>query len=375
MTVFKAYIKIMRNNSLAIFMYMAIFIIIAVISTKGNSSDFGDNTINSSIKVSVINEDSGSSISQGLEKYLNSVFTPVKSKSDIYSIKENLFFQYTDYVLKIQSGGKLEYYVNSDKGYVQIVNQQIGEYLSTYKLMDKYNVEGVAKRTAEIMKNKIPLKYSYDESKKQRAINSSIYMYFNTLSFVILAIFMLGAYIGQSRFNRGKIRDRINISSYDAKSFNTRIFISSFTFFVVIWAIFMLLAVILFGSENMTGTAGNRFIISSIVYLLPASTFAYLCAVVSKSTQMNGALTNIVTLVFAFISGVFIPSKYLPDFMNKLAIVSPMYWNNKIYTSIIEGDFATNKTAVYIGIQILIAITMIAIAFTISKNKTRKNVY
>lgn len=365
MTVFNTYFKIMKKNARMMFIYIAIFVAIAIgIAASGDQDVKTD--INSNIRISVINMDQGNQRSQGLKDYLESNFKPIKIKSDDRSIRENLLSSYVDYVLKIGKDGKLKYYVSKDQGKSFMVNQKAMEYLKTYDLMDKYRFEGMVK-PEKILKEKIDVSY-IGQSRAKKDIKQNMYAYYNVSSYVVFIILMLGAFTGQYSFNSKKISDRIRVSKVSPRKISLNIFYSSLSFVALVWAIFFVTALASFRT-NMFTSYGRDFVLASILYLLPASAMSYLFANVTKSPAVNNGLSNMLGLLFSFISGVFIPLKYLPSYVEMLAIVSPMYWNNKIYSVIADSSAAGKGIIVYVFIQALIGLACLFIGIAI-KNKS-----
>ena len=86
--------------------------------------------------------------------------------------------------------------------------------------------------------------------------------------------------------------------------------------------------------------------------MLLAGGIAFLMAVISKSEAMNSVLTNIISIGFAFISGVFVPLNLLPGFVQKIALISPMYWYGKVCDLISADTFTIGTSALFFGVQI-----------------------
>ena len=368
MTVFNTYFKIMKKNARMMFIYIAIFVAMAIGNVVSGDQDVKTD-INSNVRISVINMEQNNQRSQGLKDYLESNFKPIKIKSDDRSIRENLLSSYVDYVLKIGKDGKLKYYISKDQGKSFMVNQKAMEYLKTYDLMDKYRFEGMAK-PEEILKEKIEVGY-IGQSRAKRDIKQNMYGYYNVSSYVIFIILMLGAFTGQYSFNSKKISDRIRVSKVSPRKISLNVFYSSLSFVILVWAIFFVIALASFRT-NMFTSYGRNFVLASILYLLPTSAMSYLFANLSKNPAVNNGLSNMLGLLFSFTSGVFIPLKYVPSYIEMLAIVSPMYWNNKIYSAIVDSSSSGKGIIVYVFIQALIGLACLFIGLAI-KNKSMES--
>lgn len=365
MTVFKTYFKIMKKNSRSMLLYILIFVVIAVGITVSSYKEGIKTDINSNIRISVVNLDKDNEKSQELKAYLESKFKPVKVNSDDRSIKESLLSSYVDYVLKIDKGGQLRYYINKDQGKSFMVNQKAMEYLACYDLMDKYRFEGM-KEADKILNEKIDIDY-LAQSRDNKDKKNNMYGYYNVTSYIVFTVLMIGSFVGQSAFNSQKISDRIRMTKITSKKLNLNLFFASLMFVAIVWLIFFLLAVGLFG-KAVFSQYGMKFVIASLLYLVPTSAMSYLFANLSKNPAVNTGITNMLGLLFSFISGVFIPLKYVPSFIEIFAIVSPMYWNNKIYSAILDSSTNSHSILVYVFIQVLIGIACLFITLVI-KNK------
>lgn len=157
------------------------------------------------------------------------------------------------------------------------------------------------------------------------------------------------------------------MSKVSPRKISLNIFYSSLSFVALVWAIFFVTALASFRT-NMFTSYGRDFVLASILYLLPTSAMAFLFANVTKSPAVNNGLSNMLGLLFSFVSGIFIPLKYIPSYIEMLAIVSPMYWNNKIYSAILDSSSSSKGIMVYVFIQILIGLACLFVGLVL-KNK------
>lgn len=367
MTVFKSYLKIMRKNSVGIMIYMVIFISISVMVSVSLSNSKPGNYVKNQKTIAVINM-SNDKTSKELEKYLNKNFDVKKIRNDEKTIKENLFTQYVSYVLKINKDNSMEYYINKDIGVAFIVNGKVEEYLKTNKLLNKYNIENADSKTQNILEDNLEISYIKDQNTLK---SESLYYYYNSQSFVVMSVIMIGVFIGYSKYKQRNVKDRIGSSAMASKKVETKVLLSSLIFVAFVWLVLLITTVVLFDRQLLFSSIGLEYILSSIIYLVPTYGLAYLIATISKDTNVNTALVNFIVLPLSFISGVFVPLEFLPKSIEKIAIISPMYWNNKLYRLIMDGSFGNSDTYIYIGIQILFFITFVLLGYMSSNRKTR----
>ena len=100
MTVFKCYMKILRQNIGLVIMYLAIFFSVAIVMqfAAGKSEDSLFET--ASIDLGVVNEDGGT-LAQGLVDYLSGIHHVMLMDNNPEQLQENLFYRNVEYILQI----------------------------------------------------------------------------------------------------------------------------------------------------------------------------------------------------------------------------------------------------------------------------------
>lgn len=123
-------------------------------------------------------------------------------------------------------------------------------------------------------------------------------------------------------------------------------FVGKFVFVVCIGVaeilLLLLLGAVVFGVE--LPTAPGRWITFVWVVLLGAACFSLLGIAVSSlagSGRNAGAVINLPFLVLQFVSGVFIPLRQLPDWLQELSAVFPARWFAQGMLSVFLDDAAT----------------------------------
>lgn len=369
MTVFKVYCKIMRRSGIGLTVYVLIFTVIAIgIFLSEKSGEEVKPARN--LKIAVINLDDREE-SLGLLEFLKQNFKVLEWEDDEVILKESLFTQDIEYALKIEKGGELTSYAYSNTVVNVLVNERIREYLSLNRLLYAYRIKEKPEKIAgEIMSRDLLL--SFNTGKEGRNISYNFKGYFTALSYVLSAVLMMGVYIGKDAFYKRKVKNRIGISKESMKSFNLKLFASSGTFVLVTWLYFVLLCVTLFGLEHLSNGMIYMYIFGSFIFMIPTIALSYLVALFSKNYEMSSALVNMITLPSAFISGVFVPREVLPEFVEKIAIFSPMYWATRVYENIADGNFFVPETGFFLLIEILMGGMFLSIALVLTKNRGLK---
>lgn len=359
MRIFKSYLKILKKNSLGIIIYLVIFIALSILFTFKSANNESDKSIN--INIAVINN-SKDSFGNELKKHLGKSYNIVEIKDDKDVISESILTSYVDYVLKINEDNSLIKYSVDVSDYM--INSKIYEFVQIKEIMSLG--KNSSENTSKILGDNLKLKH-YKQGDDAFKISESMYYYHNYLLFVILSIIIIGLYYSE-RLLQG---NRILVSGTKLKDINKKLIASSIFYILSVWIIFMILFAISFGKEVVGNSTAYKYILSSFIYLIPASGIGYFIGSISKTREANMAMQNIVTMLFAFISNVFIPFEFLPDFLKKVAIISPMYWSNLVLKSILEGGFFEASTVLHMAIQVLIGLTLVLLSVFMRKNKSK----
>lgn len=369
MTVFRAYFKVMKRSLLPILVYVAIFTVITVnIALKNRSK--ASMSLDSGLSIAVINEDNSES-SLDLVEYLKKNFKVLEVDYDEVFVKESLISGYISYCLKIDNNKNLTAYTYSNMDTHFIVNQRIMEYLGLHNLLNEYGLES-AGISEKILENN--LSYDFHAGEEGKGVSYYFYSYFNALSFTLMSILMIGIYTGKQAFYKGVVKSRISISAKSMKCFHFLVILSSFGFVIAVWLYFVILGISLFGMNHLKELMLYQFLFVNFIFLIPTAGFAFLVSLFSKNYETNAAITNSIVLPSSFLSGVFIPKELLPDFAEKIAIFSPMYWANLLYEKVAEGNFLTVDSFYFILVLLFMALMFFSVALVLTKNRAMREV-
>ena len=100
MTVFKCYMKILRQNIGMIIIYLGIFFSVALVMQMAAGKSENSLYTNASINIGVVQEDQGV-LAQGFIDYLDSIHNVILMKKDPEALQENLFYRNVEYIVQI----------------------------------------------------------------------------------------------------------------------------------------------------------------------------------------------------------------------------------------------------------------------------------
>ena len=370
MSMFRAYLKVLMKNSTAIIVYISIFVFIAVLNVGSISNDKKSNLkqINE-ISLGIINEDK-SLESKKLENYLKDNFNVKKVIDNPEKIRESIVSEYVYYILKIKKNGDMEYYCNSNREVEMAVAEKLSSYIRINGLMRQYNIKDTEKKINKILKSRVKVNYYLDSSNYKDKIINHIYSYYNFSLYVLLFIFLYAAYQTQSKFKEREIINRISVSSKRIKNFKKELYKYYLSFVFIMWLFFILLSVILYGYKNLISIVGLEFILANFFYILTISSLSCLLSDFIKTDNQASIFINSGCLIVAFISGVFIPIKYLPTYLERFSSFFPMYWSNKVNLAIMNNNFFSQETVTAFIVEILMTIAFTMIYLVLNREKT-----
>lgn len=379
MTVFKTFLKILNKNKFIVIMYTVILLIFGGFNFQSNEQSMS--FVATKPNIMIINNDN-SKFTKNFIKYMSKNSKIVKIENDKDKINDALFYREISYVIYIPknygerflNGEDISLDVKKVDNYeASLASIIISRYLKvakTYRnsisnedlLIDKIN------ETLSIKTN-VSITSKLDTTALERAA-----FYYNFVSYSLLACLIYVICLILSIFNNEKVKKRTLISSTSYKKNNRILLLSNCLYASVVWLFYVFISFILIGDVMFT-TNGIIYILNSFIFMLCATTLAFLLgSVFSKKDAINGVM-NVVALGSSFLCGAFVPQSMLPGFVLKIAKFIPTYYyisnNNKIATlEKFSFDFM-KELYINIGIMAIFIIAFILLTNIIS-NKKRK---
>ena len=134
MTVFKAFLKILSKNKIAVGVNLAIALGISILMT---TNPVLEDSVMEVVRVGII-QNHESEMIDGLLTHLDDIFTIVEVEDDEAQIKLDLFYMHAHYILIINEDGFQAYQApSSNVGH--LVENTINNYLNTFRLIESAN--------------------------------------------------------------------------------------------------------------------------------------------------------------------------------------------------------------------------------------------
>lgn len=342
MTVFKTYWKIVKKNIGIIILYTVMLLVFGTMNLKTNKNSF--EFVSSKPDIIIVNNSSGV-ITDNLISYLKKN-SNVKNITDETDIDDAVFFRDANYVIyipkdfenKLESGKEVDIDIKTNNSYDSyIASELLTKYLDVFsKYMNLYNDKITATQKLDNTLNKKSNVVITSETN----LNSKTSLFYNFSSYSIMAIVIYIICLVLSSFNDEKISKRTNVSGMNYITFNNYLYISSFTFTFIIFAIYLLLSFAILKS-SILNINGLLYSLNMFIFFIVSFTMSILISNLVKSKGAISGVVNVISLGSAFLCGAFIPVKYMPAFALKIAHIFPTFYfidNNEYIASLQKFD-------------------------------------
>ena len=390
MIVFKTFWRIMKRYWWIVFIYVAILTSLSVINLNAAPvTDFVD----TKPEITIVSQNSSD---LGTKPFTKKFLDYLSKNTKIINLKESeitdaLFYQKISMILylpedlesKILSGQKVtlnyrtsgnytaELSKNLIKRYFELQRTEILESKNSSK--EQSNI--LSENSEKIISN---LNQKLDQSPTVRLASknatnlSKIAAFFNFASYTIMAIILYVTCFINASFNKSSVKKRTMVSSLHLKKYNFSLLLANSIFAFSVFALLTTLSFFVLG--NIVLTPFFIFeILNILLYTLAALTLAELVSTFNLSRDAVSGVVNLLSLAPAFLSGAFVPTYFLPNFVLTIAHIFPTYWfidtNNKI-TTMTEFSFNSFLTILpNLLILVLFSIIFIVANLVLSKKK------
>ncbi len=377
MTVFKCYMKILRQNIGLVIMYLAIFFGVAAVMqfAAGKSEDSLFET--ASINLGVVNEDGGT-LSKGLVDYLSGIHHVVLMENDPEQLQENLFYRNVEYILQIPADFYETCMVNGESLKVTkvpgsyssfYVDQQISSYLNT---IETYLAAGFSQEEAiQAVKEEThePVtKLTFDSGTSD---TSPYVYYFRYIPYLFLgALCYTMGYILMA-FKKGDILKRMEASAISVRRQSIEGLLATGVIGAALWLMGIIGVTAMYGSSFWQSGLCVYYILNTLTMLVAALALSYLIGMFITNSNLLSGVANLVSLAMCFLCGVFVPMDVMDKSVLKFAQFLPVYWYEQV-NEILSRHHALNaemlgKVRMGMGIQLLFAAAFISLILVVSR--------
>lgn len=390
MIVFKTFWRIMKRYWWIVFIYVAILTSLSVINLKtAPVTDFVD----TKPEITIVNQDPSDLATKPFTKnFLNYLSKNTK----IIDLKESettdaLFYQKISMILylpedlesKIISGQKITLDYRTSGNYTAELSKNLIKRYFELQRTEILESKNSSKEQSNILSEdseKIisSLNQRLDQSPNVRLASknatnlSKIAAFFNFASYTIMAIILYVTCFINASFNKSPVKKRTMVSSLHLKKYSFSLLLANSIFAFSVFVLLTTLSFFVLGDIVLTPFFIFE-ILNILLYTLAALTLAELVSTFNLPRDAVSGVVNLLSLAPAFLSGAFVPTYFLPNFVLTIAHIFPTYWfidtNNKI-TTMTEFNFSSFLTVLpNLLVLVLFSIIFIVANLVLSKKK------
>ena len=377
MTVFKCYMKILRQNIGLVIMYLAIFFSVAMVMQFAAGKSEGSLFETASIDLGVVNEDGGT-LARGRVDYLSGIHHVVLMDNDPEQLQENLFYRNVEYILQIPADFYETCMVNGESLKVTkvpgsyssfYVDQQISSYLNTIQtylaagFSQEEAIQAVKEETHEPV-----TKLTFDSGTSD---TSPYTYYFRYIPYLFLgALCYTMGYILMA-FKKGDIQKRMEASAISVRRQSVEGLLATGMIGVVLWLIGFQGVTFMYGSRFWQSGLCVYYILNTFTMLIVALSLSYLIGMFITNSNLLSGVANLVSLAMCFLCGVFVPMDVMDKSVLKFAQFLPVYWYEQVNEILSRHHTLSpellGQVLIGIGIQLLFAAAFISLILVVSR--------
>lgn len=379
MTVFKCYMKILKQNLGLVFLYLGIFFSVSIVlqmaAQKGEDSLYQT----TSIDLGVVNPDD-SLLSSGFVDYLSQIHHVTIMENDPETLQENLFYRNVEYIIQIpadfyktciQNGESLKVTKVPGSYSSYYIDQQISSYLDT---MRTYLAAGFSQEEAiTALKSQVHEPVTKLSSNSVSTDKSPLVYYFRYIPYLFLgALCYTMGYILMA-FKKGDIQKRMAASAISSRRQTLEGLLAMGMIGAGLWFLGILGAVLMYRNSFLDSRMLPYYLLNTLLMLIVALSLSYLIGMFINNSDLLSGAANIVSLSMCFLCGVFVPMDVMDKSVLKVSQFLPVYWYeqvNEILSSHISlTSQLQEKVWLGMGIELLFAVVFVFLIMVVSKQR------
>lgn len=377
MTVFKCYMKILRQNVGMIIIYLGIFFSVALVMQMAAGKSENSLYANASIDIGVTDEDQGV-LAQGFTDYLGSIHNVIPMENDPEVLQENLFYRNVEYIVQIPADfyetcilGDTPLKVTKVPGSYSsyYVDQQISSYISTLRT---YLAAGFSPEEAiQGVKNEVhePVTKLSSDSASSDLVPYTYYFRYIPYLFLGALCYTMG-YILMA-FKKGDIQKRMEASAISMRRQALEGLLAMGVIGAFLWLLGILGVVIMYGNTFWGSPLFGYYMVNTLLMLIVALSLSYLIGMFIPNSNILSGVANLVSLSMCFLCGVFVPMDVMDKSVLKFSQFLPVYWYEQVNEILSRHHTLTpellRKIQVSMGIQMLFAVVFVCLVLVISR--------
>ena len=368
MQVFKVFCKVMYKHKSQSLMYIVIYLLIAIAMSRSVQESKVMEFSKVSLKIAVENQDQGE-VGEGLVSYLKEHNQIKEVPKDREALKDAMYYQEIDYVLLIPkdfterfAAGEgeelLEGTAVPGSSTASLVENEIQQYLDTASMYHRAGMESAraVELSAEDMRQEAEINFLEKSDSKPLPIG---FYFFQYVPYVFLVVMILGLGAVMKTFRDKDLSARNKCSAMSFFQQNIQIILGCILFTLAVFAVFMVMALCLTGNYMFT-VRGVLSALNALVFSICAASIAWFCVQFARTMPELNIMSNVFSLSFSFLGGVFVALDLMGDGMKQAAKFIPSYWYVIANRDIQKADSFAGAGNIY---QCYLVVLLFALAF------------
>ena len=387
MQVYKTFFKVAKNYTGGCIIYLTVFLILMICMSFLSSSDSENKFSASSVKFTVIDEDS-SDASKALIDYLSEKHELVELDSyDNETLQDNLYYEQIRYILNIPKGYEkslekgefdhlLSHSMRTDSAAGYFFNQDISSYINTLRLNLKggYDLKEALDKTAKTIESAITEVETIEFEKTAKNENKNIFYFFQYFAYIAISVLIVGISPILISFHKEDLAARVACSSYSGVKQSLEIGLGCVTYAIGMWLFLMLCAVVVYGPAQAFSFHGLLCMANSFVYTIVIIAITLLVGSFNLGSASLSLVSNVLSLGTSFLCGVFVPLWMLSDKVVAFSKFLPGYWyirSNNMISGFTGEAVSMNTYWRNTGIQLLFAVAIFSVYLVVNMNQKK----
>ena len=330
MTVFKAFLKILKKNKGTIIFYTLLLVGISYFnfSTIESSRNFEQ------VKPKVhIRDNDNSILSKDFVSYISDNSEIVELDNYGEALDDAIFYRDISYYISIPEN-YFDDLVNGKEPSIEV--KKVNDYNATFaerfvsryiRLVDFYknqvnSQEELVKLVRSNLANTVDIKMT---TKLDTVGLLKMAAYFDFANYAIIASLVFIISMILNSFKDTRIHRRITVSSMDYKKHNRYLLYSNLLLSFVLFIVYILGAFIVLGDTLFT-YHGLVCVINMAIFIICSTTLALLIGSLITNRNAIGGLINVIALGTSFLCGSFVMQQYLPSSVLTIAHIFPSFY-------------------------------------------------
>lgn len=386
MPVFKTNIRIVKQNYIAVLLYVVIFIGLAIIMASDAKATDEKAFKPASISLGIVDRDL-SSTSKAIINYLSEYHKVIPLADDKELMQDELYYRNVEYILIIPTQFETSLFdgadvsldcikiPNSNSGlYVDLQIEQLLRTLRSF-LSAGYDLPSAMLKTKEVLASETNVSLSLD--KETSLSTPKYYYYYKFLPYILIALMIQTISTTLYVFNKPDIRKRNICSSESLKSRNFQLVLGSFVVSICIYLLVTVVGFILYRNEISNSATIPYCLLNSFIFLIVSISLGYFIGIIGHNLEAISAYGTILSLAFSFLGGVFVPLSVMSENVKSFSRFVPTYWYTKTNDLLMNLSEVSAKLReeIFIGyfVQLCFALAIFCIALVFSKKKLQES--